>query len=66
MDTEYKIDRITKNILRNRAFIETVARLVKHNTQRVLGELKAANMMKGFTETDGGNNGRRLVAISPQ
>lgn len=66
VDTEDNIYVMTNKILRNRAFAPSVARFVKHNIQKVVSELKASTTMNKIMKTGSGNNGKRLVAVSPQ
>lgn len=66
VDTEDPIHVMTSRILENQAFIAPVARLVKHNTKKVLHELKKLCYDEKICGTGSGNNGKHLVAVLPQ
>lgn len=63
-NAEDTIHMVTINILKNRAFIAPVAKFVKRNIQKGLGELNASATMKAFIKTGSANNSRRFFTVS--
>lgn len=64
--TEYTIDVMTNNILWNQELIAPEATLLKCNTQKDLGDLKAFSMMNKFIKTSSGNSVNRFLEASTQ
>lgn len=57
---------MTNKALGNLAFLALVARFMKCNNEKELGELKASTTPNEVIESCSGNNGRLPVAVSPQ